>query len=232
MLEQFGHLAYVKVDYPSPAAMRVTLNRPEKRNALSNALRAEFFKALEYGDSSEDVKVIIIRGAGPAFSAGHDLSANLADGLPWTTAGGAGLWPRHVTEGCFRIWELATPVIGQVHGYCLAGGAELAASCDLLYVGASARIGYPAVRAISPPDNQKRTASRAFLSLEAYTSLRFDASDRVGTKRRILSTSPILYCGRFFLMDRRVYISRGSQMIQNEKSGEISVRGWTVWPGA
>ena len=50
--------------------------------------------------------------------------------------------------------DLAKPVIAQVHGYCLAGGSELATACDLVYVGESARIGYPVVRAISPPDNQ------------------------------------------------------------------------------
>jgi enoyl-CoA hydratase len=49
---------------------------------------------------------------------------------------------------------MAKPVIAQVHGFCLAGGTELAAACDLLYVGESAKIGYPAVRSISPPDNQ------------------------------------------------------------------------------
>ena len=52
------------------------------------------------------------------------------------------------------MWDLAKPVIAQVHGYCLAGGTELATSCDLVYVAEDAQIGYPVVRSMSPPDNQ------------------------------------------------------------------------------
>ena len=52
------------------------------------------------------------------------------------------------------IWDLAKPVIAQVHGYCLAGGTELATACDLVYVADNAEIGYPVVRSMSPPDNQ------------------------------------------------------------------------------
>lgn len=148
---EFEHIV---VDFPTAAIMRITLNRPEKRNALDNALRSNLFAALEQGDQDPAVQVMILRGAGTAFCSGYDLAADTDADRPWHTAGGLGSWPRHVVEGCFRMWDLAKPVIGQVHGYCLAGGAELAASCDLLYVGESAKIGYPAVRAISPPDNQ------------------------------------------------------------------------------
>ena len=52
------------------------------------------------------------------------------------------------------IWDLSKPVIAQVHGYCLAGGTELATACDLVYVAEDAEIGYPVVRSMSPPDNQ------------------------------------------------------------------------------
>jgi enoyl-CoA hydratase len=101
------------------------------------------------------VRVTILRGAGPCFSAGYDLSAEGArQPLPYPTAGGPGQWARHVVEGCFRIWDLAKPVIAQVHGWCLAGGSELATACDLVYVAEDAQIGYPPVRMMSPPDNQ------------------------------------------------------------------------------
>lgn len=142
------------VDEPRPAIMRITLNRPDKRNPLSNELRGELFHALETGDQDPNVRVMIIRGAGPCFSAGYDLKSNSAQQQPFYTAGGLANWPRHVVEGFFRIWDLAKPVIAQVHGYCLAGGTELATACDLVYVAENARIGYPVVRAISPPDNQ------------------------------------------------------------------------------
>lgn len=136
---------------------RLTLNRPEKRNALSNELRGKLFKALENADRDPNVRVTILRGAGSCFTAGYDLSMEPGrppQPLPFFSSGGAGEWARHVTEGCFRIWDLAKPVIAQVHGWCLAGGSELATACDLVYVAEDAQIGYPPVRTMSPPDNQ------------------------------------------------------------------------------
>lgn len=143
----------VLIDNPRPFVRRMTLNRPEKRNALSNNLRAELFAALEAADRDPEVRVMVLRGAGPCFSAGYDLSGE-RQSLPYQTAGGVGQWARHVVEGCFYIWDLAKPVIGQVHGWCLAGGSELATACDLVYVAEDAQIGYPPVRGMSPPDNQ------------------------------------------------------------------------------
>jgi enoyl-CoA hydratase len=139
-------------DDPAPHVRRLTLNRPAKRNALSNALRGAIFAALEAADRDPEVRVIVLRGAGTCFSSGYDL-AGLGE-LPFHTSGGQGQWARHVVEGCFRIWDLAKPVIAQVHGWCLAGGSELAVACDLVYVAHDAQIGYPAVRTMSPPDNQ------------------------------------------------------------------------------
>jgi enoyl-CoA hydratase len=144
----------VLIDNPLPQVRRFTLNRPDKRNALSNALRTELLAGLEAADQDEAVRVSIIRGAGSCFSAGYQLGGGNDDGQPFYTAGGLGQWPRHVIEGSFRIWDLAKPVIAQVHGYCLAGGSELATACDLVYVAEDAQIGYPPVRSMSPPDMQ------------------------------------------------------------------------------
>jgi enoyl-CoA hydratase len=142
------------IDDPQPHVRRLTLNRPEKRNALDNALRGAVFEALRAADADADVRVTILRGAGPCFSAGYDLAADLTADRPYPTAAGDGSWPRHVVEGWFAIWDLAKPVIAQVHGYCLAGGTELAAACDLVYAAEDAQIGYPPVRLMSPPDMQ------------------------------------------------------------------------------
>lgn len=147
-------LVHILVDAPLPGVRRITLNRPEKRNAMNNALRGEVFSTLEAHDRDPEVRVTIVRGAGPAFCSGYDLSANNREGQPYHTADGLGQWPRHVVEGWFRIWDLAKPVIAQVHGYCLAGGTELATACDLVYVAEDAQIGYPPVRLMSPPDMQ------------------------------------------------------------------------------
>jgi enoyl-CoA hydratase len=145
---------FILVDDPRPSVRRITLNRPEKRNALNNALRGELFDALERADRDPQVHVSILRGAGSCFSAGYDLGSNNAASQPFFTAGGDGNWPRHVVDGAFKIWDLAKPVIAQVHGYCLAGGSELMSACDLCYVSEDAKIGYPPVRLMSPPDNQ------------------------------------------------------------------------------
>ncbi len=137
----------VLVDEPAPGVRRITLNRPEKRNALNHPLRGGIMAALREHDADPDVRVQIVRGAGTSFSAGYDLAGgNEGHELPWYTPGGDGHWPRHVTEGWMSIWDLAKPVIAQVHGYCLAGGSELATGCDLVYVADDAKIGYPAVR--------------------------------------------------------------------------------------
>jgi enoyl-CoA hydratase len=141
-------------DDPRPGVRRFTLNRPEKRNALSNALRGALLRALEEADRDPAVRVSIVRGAGTCFSSGYDLASDLAADQPYPTAGGDGAWSRHVSEGWFKLWDLAKPVIAQVHGYAMAGGSELAAACDLVYVAEDAKIGYPVVRMVSPPDMQ------------------------------------------------------------------------------
>ena len=149
-----SELKFIIKDSPIEGVSRITLNRPDARNALSNGLRSEIYGTLEDNDNDESVRVTIIRGAGKAFCAGYDLKQNANENRPYHTAGGDGSWARHVVEGAFRVWDLAKPVIAQVHGYCLAGGTELATSCDLVYVAEDAKIGYPVVRSMSPPDNQ------------------------------------------------------------------------------
>tara|TARA_B100000427_G_scaffold46472_1_gene34530 strand:+ start:701 stop:1531 length:831 start_codon:yes stop_codon:yes gene_type:complete len=147
-------LEFIEIEKISKHVRKIYLNRPEKRNALCNPLRQELFKSLEDFDKDPEVKAIIIAGKGSCFCAGYDLSYNNKDDLPYHTGTTDGFWPRHVTDGAFKIWDLSTPVIAEVHGYCLAGGTELAASCDLVYVTNDAEIGYPVVRSMSPPDNQ------------------------------------------------------------------------------
>lgn len=144
----------IVVDEPLPMVRRITLNRPEKRNALSNELRTELFDALQRADEDDGIRCSILRGAGSCFSAGYDLASNVANGQPFYTPDGLSNWPRHVVDGFFRMWDMGKPIIAQVHGYCLAGGTELATACDLVYVADDAKIGYPVVRTISPPDNQ------------------------------------------------------------------------------
>jgi enoyl-CoA hydratase len=137
----------ILIDEPAPQVRRITMNRPEKRNALNHPLRGAILESLREADADPSIRVMIVRGAGSCFSAGYELGdGNVGEEHPYYTPGGDGHWPRHVTEGWMSIWDLAKPVIAQVHGYCLAGGSELATGCDLVYVAEDAKIGYPAVR--------------------------------------------------------------------------------------
>ena len=138
---------WVLLDDPIPGVRRITFNRANKRNSMIHPLRGAILQALRAADDDPSVKVSIIRGDGPSFSAGYDLAGgNEGYELPFFTAQGEGQWPRHVTEGWMSIWDLAKPVIAQVHGYCLAGGSELATCCDLVYMAEDAQMGYPATR--------------------------------------------------------------------------------------
>lgn len=137
---------------PAPHVRRLTLNRPTKRNALSYALRAQLFEQLREADADPAINVIIIRGAGPSFSAGYDLAQDKSETPPWPISTADGAWARHVLTGWFEMMDMATPIIAQVHGFCLAGGTELATACDLVYVAHDAQVGYPPVRSMSSPD--------------------------------------------------------------------------------
>ena len=147
----------VLIDDPAEHVRRLTLNRPSKRNALSHHLRSALFDALRSADRDPAVRVVVIRGAGSCFSAGYDLARDPGERPPWTISPADGGWARHVLQGWFEMMDLSIPIIAQVHGWCLAGGTELMNACDLIYVAEDARIGYPPVRLMSPPDMQWQT---------------------------------------------------------------------------
>jgi len=170
--------ALVLVEDPAPAIRRLTLNRPSKRNALSHALRSELFARLREADADPEIRVVVIAGAGPSFCAGYDLAQDPGETPPWPISPADGNWARHVLEGWFEMMDLSIPVIAQVHGFCLAGGTELAAACDLVYVASDAQIGYPPVRSMSSPDMAwhvwlmgMRRAMEAMLTGDAMTGV-------------------------------------------------------------
>src|ERR1700759_4117599 len=102
----------------------VTLNRPEKLNAITPQLQDELLAALGDAAGDPNVHVAIVRGGGRAFSAGYDVTSGGvgAAGMP-----GARATLERILLGWLRIWDLPLPVIAQVHGLCLAGGTQLAA---------------------------------------------------------------------------------------------------------
>src|SRR5262249_39539948 len=130
---------HVLVEEAAPFVRRITLNRPEKRNAISNALRGELLRALQEADGDDSVRVSIVRGAGPCFSSGYDLKSDLGAGQPYFTPRVGMQWARHVSEGWMSIWDLAKPVVAQIHGYAMAGGRGLAAAGGPPHAARSAR---------------------------------------------------------------------------------------------
>jgi len=119
----------------------VTLNRPDKRNALTGAMVAMLHAALERADHGADVRLVVIRGAGRDFCAGADLEELLgsADRDPAENERDALALGTVFTA----IRSLSKPVVAAVQGRALAGGAGLATACDIVLVAESATLGYP-----------------------------------------------------------------------------------------
>ena len=128
---------------------RLTLNRPEKLNAMSPALLAELDRALDEFEEDADASVLVIRGAGRAFCAGYDLGGGGggAKGGRFTIT--EDRWAlRKLVARWQRLWNLPKPTIAQVHGYCLAGATELAGHCDIAFASEDAEFGHPAGRTL------------------------------------------------------------------------------------
>jgi len=123
-----------------PAAT-VTLNRPEKRNALSLELMEELISALEQLGAEPEVRAIVVEGAGPAFSAGHDLGEMVARDATFY---------ERLFDVCTVMMEtihrVPQPVIAKVHAMATAAGCQLVASCDLVVAAADAKFATPGVK--------------------------------------------------------------------------------------
>jgi len=126
------------------AVRRLTLNRPNALNALNGELLDALSRALAEAAEDDGVSVLILRGAGRAFSAGYDLNEDAEAGAMDSAA-----WHRELRRSTQRMLELLEhpkPVLAQVHGYCLAGGADLMLACDLCVSSDDAVFGYVDIR--------------------------------------------------------------------------------------
>ncbi len=122
----------------------VTLNRPEKRNALNDELVAGLKEALSDADARDEVRAVLLTGAGADFCSGADLSAlrKISEGTVSDNFEDA----RSLMELFALIRRVRVPVVAAVRGRALAGGCGLATACDVVLASASARFGYPEVR--------------------------------------------------------------------------------------
>ena len=123
---------------------RLTMNRPGSLNALNRDLVDAMSRALDEAADDGDVRVLVLRGAGRAFSAGYDLNEDATGGVL-----DARHWQedlRHSTDEMLKFLDHPKPVIASVHSYCLAGGTDLMLACDLAIAADDAYFGYVDVR--------------------------------------------------------------------------------------
>jgi enoyl-CoA hydratase len=139
---------------------RITLNRPEKMNALSQELMYELSDALHAMEADSDIRVIILKGAGRTFSAGYDLTParggadavvrrhKTTDDKGRRLLMGIRTGMQQITDIHMYFWNMAKVTIAQVHGYAVAGGCELAMMADLVVAANDAQLGHPGLRGL------------------------------------------------------------------------------------
>jgi enoyl-CoA hydratase/carnithine racemase len=138
----------VLYDRRGPAAW-LTLNRPDKLNALNADIVAGLHAGMDAALEEDEVKLVVVTGAGRAFSAGFDISAEAAGGIE-----GAYAWREELAKDVevgMRLWSFPKPTIAAVRGWCLGGACELAMACDLVVAADDARFGEPEIRFGSGP---------------------------------------------------------------------------------
>lgn len=131
----------------------ITLNRPERLNAIDHRLPGELRLAVEQAEAAADVHVIVLQGAGKGFCGGYDLSLFAeAEGevpgsqdMPWDPTEDYAMMSRN-TQDFMSLWRARKPVICKIHGAAAAGGSDIALCCDLIVMADDARIGYPPAR--------------------------------------------------------------------------------------
>jgi enoyl-CoA hydratase len=162
--------------------VRLTLNRPDKRNAICSTLQREVIDVVERSADDPTAHVVIIRGAGPSFCAGYDVTPASVSTTEAPSVPRRAIGTLKLGRGWSRIWDAHIPVIAQIHGHCLAGGTDLAQHCDLILTADDATIGFPAIRmGGTPPTNMwlynvgPQWAKRLLLTGDTFTG-RFAAN--------------------------------------------------------
>lgn len=146
---------------PADGVARITLNRPEKLNAISWQMQQELQAALWDADRDPAVRAVTLQGAGRSFSAGYDIEPPLVQGVRHAPGGHTmerDIWGlEQATRMRMTLWEMHKPVVAGIHGHCLAGGTDVAFLCDVVIAAEDVKIGYPPVRALGSPVNHMWT---------------------------------------------------------------------------
>lgn len=129
----------------------ITLDRPERLNAIDDTMPAEIAAAVGKANRDDAVHVIVVEGAGRAFSSGYDLKDYAESGnawsqdMPWDPMVDFSMMYEN-TQHFMALWRSYKPTIAKVRGYAVAGGSDIALACDLVVMADDARIGYPPAR--------------------------------------------------------------------------------------
>ena len=144
----------IEKDAAQPRVARLLLNRPERLNAINDRMPGEIRAAVDWAVADDEVHVIVVEGAGKGFCGGYDLS-QFGEGTldhpcqqertPWDPMVDYAYMKRH-TDDFMSLWRCPKPTIAKVHGAAVAGGSDIALSCDLLVMADDARIGYMPTR--------------------------------------------------------------------------------------
>jgi enoyl-CoA hydratase len=144
----------IEKDAQNPRVARLLLNRPERLNAINEAMPGEIRTAVDWANADDEVHVIVVEGAGKGFCGGYDL-AIFGQGTidhpcqqersPWDPMVDYAFMRRN-TEDFMALWRSPKPTIAKVHGHAVAGGSDIALCCDLLVMAEDARIGYMPTR--------------------------------------------------------------------------------------
>jgi enoyl-CoA hydratase len=154
MTDTYRHILY-RVE---ERIARITLNAPEKRNALSLPMRDEIVRALRAAEADDDVALVLLDGAGSSFCSGYDMTPADRDYRKdgWVHSAHFDNWTDQFARSCMRdwltMWDLLKPVVAKIHGHCVAGGTEIMSMVDIAFVADDARIGYPPMRGMTTPD--------------------------------------------------------------------------------
>jgi len=167
----------------------LTLNRPEKKNALNDQLISELKEALTNAAAKEEVRTIVISGSGSDFCSGADLAA--LEKISKSTAAENAADARALQELFLLIRQLPVPVIAAVHGRALAGGCGLASACDIIVASRNARFGYPEVKIGFVPAmvtailRRNVSEKMAFELLTRGDTIEADEAHRIGLVNRV-----------------------------------------------
>lgn len=144
----------IDADPINPRIARLMLNRPQRLNAINDDMPREIRAAVEWAEREDDIHVVIVEGAGKGFCGGYDLAETAQENIehpcqqeayPWDPMVDYAYMKRN-TEDFMSLWRSRKPTIAKVHGAAVAGGSDIALSCDLLVMAEDARIGYMPTR--------------------------------------------------------------------------------------